>query len=153
MPLTAIRKLFGGQTDEVLVLHPDDGTREVILAFLGTLGYRAIEAAYREEAKKAVRRASRLKLMLVGLKLDRESGPAFVKAWRAEEKTLARVPVLFLAETAGDGDEQKLTARLPRTALLARPYTAKSVGQAVARLLDGEEKPSESGRREETRTP
>jgi CheY-like chemotaxis protein len=113
----------------VLVVDDDDASREAAVAFLESLGYRAVSAANGRQAFEVMRAGVRPSLILLDLVMPEMDGWAF-RAEQRKDGELAGIPVIVYS--AGSDPRADLES-LEAAAVLLKPADGERLGELVAR--------------------
>ena len=119
-----------GNKTRVLVVDDHEDVREVIVAYLETLGYDVVQAASGRTALEFLHgNANALDLLIADYAMPEMSGIELLRAVRAESPTLPVVIVTGYAET-GDFDDRRLDA-----VLLKKPFRMNELACTVETAL------------------
>ena len=125
--------LVTGENEVVLVVEDDDEVRSTVMALLGTLGYRAVEAKNADAALAIVNCGIAIDLLFTDVVM-----PGKLKSTelaRMAQKRLPRLAVLF---TSGYTQNAIVHAgRLDEgVELISKPYTVERLSQKIRSVLD-----------------
>jgi signal transduction histidine kinase/ActR/RegA family two-component response regulator len=121
--------VFGSKT-RVLIVDDHEDVREVIVAYLETLGYDVVQASSGRTALDFLDENSRaVDLLIADYAMPEMSGLELVRAVRAQNPTLPVVIVTGYAET-GDFDDRRLDA-----VLLKKPFRMNELGATIEAAL------------------
>jgi CheY-like chemotaxis protein len=121
--------VFGSKT-RVLIVDDHEDVREVIVAYLETLGYDVVQASSGRTALDFLDENSRaVDLLIADYAMPEMSGLELVRAVRAQNPTLPVVIVTGYAET-GDFDDHRLDA-----VLLKKPFRMNELGATIEAAL------------------
>jgi len=129
----ASRKIPGG-TETILVLEDDVSVRHMSVRVLRSLGYRAIEAANGDDAKRLIAQATdrKIDLLLTDMVMPEMSGRNFAK-WL--HQTCPHTKVIFvsgyLEESLHPHDR-----RDPDMFFLAKPFDSEQLANKIREALD-----------------
>jgi two-component system cell cycle sensor histidine kinase/response regulator CckA len=129
------RKALTG-TETVLVLEDEKSVRHLSVRVLRNLGYKVLEAAHGDDAKRLIapRGAPKIDLLLADMVMPEMSGRHFAD-WL--QKTSPQTKVIFISgyleESMHPGDR-----RDPEMCFLAKPFSADQLASKVREALDGE---------------
>jgi PAS domain S-box-containing protein len=119
-----------GNNTRVLVVDDHEDVREVIVAYLETLGYEVVQASSGRTALDFLRGdGSAVDLLIADYAMPEMSGLELVRAVRAKSPTLPVVIVTGYAET-GDFDDRRFDA-----VLLKKPFRMNELGAIVETAL------------------
>jgi CheY-like chemotaxis protein len=119
-----------GNKTRVLVVDDHEDVREVIVAYLETLGYDVVQASSGRAALDFLRgHADAVDLLIADYAMPEMSGLELVRAVRAESPSLPVVVVTGYAET-GDFDDRRFDA-----VLLKKPFRMNELAATVETAL------------------
>ena len=120
----------------MLVLEDEKSVRHLSVRVLRNLGYKVLEAAHGDDAKRLIapRGAPKIDLLLADMVMPEMSGRHFAD-WL--QKTSPQTKVIFISgyleESMHPGDR-----RDPEMCFLAKPFSADQLASKVREALDGE---------------
>lgn len=133
-PAARVSRTKGSET--ILVAEDEDAVRKTIVAILERGGYRVIETRNGEEALVAYERCKgKVDLLLTDVVMPVMGGPELVQ--RLQARSLAP-KVLYMSGYTAD----KIDSQILDLALLAKPFTPRSVLERVRQVLDVSEAPT-----------
>ena len=119
-----------GSKTRVLVVDDHEDVREVIVAYLETLGYEVVQASSGRTALDFLCENSKaIDLLIADYAMPEMSGVELVRAVRAQNPTLPVVIVTGYAE-AGEFDDRRLDA-----VLLKKPFRMNELGATIETAL------------------
>jgi PAS domain S-box-containing protein len=122
--------VVAGSKTRVLVVDDHEDVREVIVAYLETLGYDVVQASSGRTALDFLCENSKaVDLLIADYAMPEMSGIELVRAVRAQNPTLPVVIVTGYAET-GDFDDRRLDA-----VLLKKPFRMNELGATIEAAL------------------
>jgi PAS domain S-box-containing protein len=126
------RRKTGSET--ILVLEDETGVRHLSVRVLRSLGYKVLEAAHGEDAKRLITGASapKIDLVLTDMVMPEISGRHFadwLRTIRPETK------VIFISGYLEES-LHPLNRRDPEMYFLAKPFSAEQLGHKVREVLD-----------------
>ena len=128
------RKSLTG-TETVLVLEDEVSVRHLSVRVLRNLGYKVLEAAHGDDAKRLItkRGAPKIDLLLTDMVMPEMSGRHFAD-WLAKASPQTKVIFIsgYLEESLHPGDRCD-----PEMCFLAKPFNADQLASKVREALDG----------------
>ncbi len=111
----------------VLVIEDEQNIRELVVGYLGEMGYRTESAGSIPEALACIA-AERPSLIVLDLMLPGQSGLAFLRD-RASDRALSSIPVLVTS--AAPHDRLRESKDLGAEAFLSKPFDFDALGAVV----------------------
>ncbi|MDX9873700.1 MAG: response regulator [Spongiibacteraceae bacterium] len=116
-----------GEGETVLVVEDDAAVRELVLAVLNELGYRAWEAEDAEAALQLLRREPRIDLLITDVGLPGVNGRQLAEMARRAQPDL---PVLFMTGYA-EGAALRPGVLAPGMDLITKPFDLEALAQRI----------------------
>ena len=135
-PAPAYRKPGHRKTgsETILVLEDEAGVRHLSVRVLRSLGYKVLEAAHGEDAKRMItgQNAPKIDLVLTDMVMPEISGRHFADWLRS---TRPETKVIFISGYLEES-LHPLDRRGPEMYFLAKPFSAEQLGHKVREVLD-----------------
>jgi PAS domain S-box-containing protein len=123
----------GGRSTETVLLVEDEPTvRDFCKRALGVEGYRVFVAGPHEALAVAATLGTSLDILVTDVVMPDFDGPTIAAALKSKQRDLK---VLFMSGYPRDREEE-LTGAAAEGAVLAKPFTARELCDAVQRVLD-----------------
>jgi signal transduction histidine kinase/CheY-like chemotaxis protein len=122
-------------SETILVLEDEAGVRHLSVRVLRSLGYKVLEAAHGEDAKRMITgtNAPKIDLVLTDMVMPEISGRHFADWLRT---TRPETKVIFISGYLEES-LHPLDRRSPEMHFLAKPFSAEQLGHKVREVLDG----------------
>jgi CheY-like chemotaxis protein len=131
--------LSPGGNETILLAEDDEGVRELVSSFLGSMGYRVLVAADGDSAKQAAHwHKAEIDLLLTDVSMPRGGGRELAEDLR---KGLPHLKVLFTSGYAGDAVVRHgiLESHIP---FVQKPFSLQMLARKIREILDGPNVPS-----------
>ena len=144
-----LKKIFdrksGSAEGLALVVDDEPSIRELLEMHLKTVGYDVIKADAVAAAEEILEKGQKVDLIVTDIRMPGDDGLTFAENLRKNQAT-KKIPILFVSGAFPIRELEKLRERIPNSAAVGKPFTAKKLREGIAKL-----KPTAQVQRNRTR--